>query len=865
VSRAPEPLASRGEAPVPRGPATARVIGLIARLSALRVVNRLSVLRARRRRPGERAATGRKPATGRLLLSLFGIFFVLQTIQGTSRLVHQTSLAAERRADPARLALPSADYWQLQAAPPERREAVLRELARNELDVVASEEELNARGEVLVQRLREHGIEAFRASELPPMAAWPNRDLWYGKGDPLDLLRPLALAAFSLGLAQILQHVAGSDDDLARVEASLEWLFSFPVPARALFLARALSAVFSGPLVWLLLLPFYAVCFWCAGYGWGAIPLGIAAAVYLALLAGGLRVLLETTLRRFLPLTWVSRVQALLLMSSGLSMLGGIALAYSRHTDALSAWLAQLPRWAFYLPPSLPIWLVERGLGAGMAAAASLSFAAAWLPLSVLIAERMVRPGLVNGGGPLVGARGSAFAAPSLFGLPSSNAFRKELRALFRDRRLRAQALFTPILAFGLQVWVNPRLASSISQSPRHCAAAAFAVGAFTLTTGACNALATEGQALWLLYTTPVTLERALLQKLGVWLGVAYSFTAALIAFVWWHAPRLIVPSLPYVALALVGLGIYAVIALGVGSLGTDPLEHEPRRRIRPGSLYLFMLLASLFAYALFVPSWWTKCVQLALSALLAFALWQKLRDQLPYLLDPTAAPAPDIAVADGVIAALAFFVLQGVFALTLGDNVGSEGLTLLFGFCLAGVTVTLLALFALRQSGVPHLFSRLGLVRRPGSRSRFWQIGIGVLGGLVAASVAAAYGLVAKQLPWLEELFQRASELGPLRGGRKAPPWFWALAVVAAPLFEEFIFRGILYQGLRRSVRVPTAVLASALVFALVHPAVAAPPVFVMAVLAASAYERSGWLLTPIATHMTYNALVIGASVWLE
>jgi membrane protease YdiL (CAAX protease family) len=79
--------------------------------------------------------------------------------------------------------------------------------------------------------------------------------------------------------------------------------------------------------------------------------------------------------------------------------------------------------------------------------------------------------------------------------------------------------------------------------------------------------------------------------------------------------------------------------------------------------------------------------------------------------------------------------------------------------------------------------------------------------------------------------------------------------------LFEEFIFRGILYRGLRRSVNARRAVLASALVFALVHPVVAAPPVFVMALLAASAYERTGWLATPIAAHMSYNAIVLASA----
>jgi membrane protease YdiL (CAAX protease family) len=86
---------------------------------------------------------------------------------------------------------------------------------------------------------------------------------------------------------------------------------------------------------------------------------------------------------------------------------------------------------------------------------------------------------------------------------------------------------------------------------------------------------------------------------------------------------------------------------------------------------------------------------------------------------------------------------------------------------------------------------------------------------------------------------------------------WLFATVVLAAPLFEEFIFRGVLYRGLRRSLSGPLAALASALVFALVHPAIAAAPVFVLALLSALAYERTRWLVTPIAAHMVYNAVI--------
>ena len=51
---------------------------------------------------------------------------------------------------------------------------------------------------------------------------------------------------------------------------------------------------------------------------------------------------------------------------------------------------------------------------------------------------------------------------------------------------------------------------------------------------------------------------------------------------------------------------------------------------------------------------------------------------------------------------------------------------------------------------------------------------------------------------------------------------WLTVLAVVAAPLFEEFIFRGILYRGFRRSFTAPLSALLSAGVFEVLTTAAA-------------------------------------------
>jgi membrane protease YdiL (CAAX protease family) len=78
---------------------------------------------------------------------------------------------------------------------------------------------------------------------------------------------------------------------------------------------------------------------------------------------------------------------------------------------------------------------------------------------------------------------------------------------------------------------------------------------------------------------------------------------------------------------------------------------------------------------------------------------------------------------------------------------------------------------------------------------------------------------------------------------------------VLAAPIFEEFIFRGQVFGGLRRSLPAWQATAASAALFAVIHPPLAMAPVFVLGLCTAVAAERSKSLLAPMVAHALYNA----------
>src|SRR6185436_3541088 len=237
----------------------------------------------------------------------------------------------------------------------------------------------------------------------------------------------------------------------------------------------------------------------------------------------------------------------------------------------------------------------------------------------------------------------------------------------------------------------------------------------------------------------------------------------------------------------------------------------DVQRRVKPTFAYLFFLLASVYTYAIYARTVWEQLACMTLSALMAAALWQKARDQLPYLLDPTASPPPRVSLADGMVAALLFFVLQAVLAIGIADKWSAgrhwPGQLITVCYALAGViTAGLMRLLFWRQKarGVPRW-----LGPRP-----LRAVALGVGAGLVAAAFGGGYLFAVADTELFRDAVKSQMELGP-----EVAAWVAALAVLAAPPVEEFIFRGLIFNGLRRSLPLLPSMLASAAIFAVVHP----------------------------------------------
>ena len=694
----------------------------------------------------------------------------------------------------------------------------------------------------------------------------------FSMGDSGDLRRALAGALLVISLAVICLNLGMGAQDLGQVQWNVLWLATMPVPMRALLLAKIGEYLVVNPMLYMAYGPFSAIIIYHAGAGWWTVPIAVLLTIGVGMILAALRLVIETALRMHWPPGRVKNLQAVMTLL-------GIVLILPLFAMGANPWL---PAAFLQCCKSLPLGVLPTSAPTWMAAGGSLGAAAIWLaPLAILAcgatavmaavacAERMLRFGMILQSGAYAGRRtdGSNTAA-----LPGQTAAEpghgtllslagKDLLLLRRDRNLLVQVFALPVVMVGFQFVIHPHLLRMLSDNLHHGAAASFGLGAYILVIIGLATLSSEGQGLWLLYCAPMALERILLRKCLVYILIAGGFTAAsLLTMAWIHPHG--APGLWLAVLALAGIVIYSVIITAIGVLAGRPMEVVQSRKMNTGVVYGTMLLIAMYSVSLYVNSLHQELVQLVLSVLVAGSLWQRVRDQVPYLLDPTEAPPPTISLGDGLIALLIFFALQTALGLILAayGPALAPWTSMTIAYAVAGMVVMILSLLSFWRMGVSDLPRRLGLVAQ-GSTPRAYTRALlgGIVGGLVCACGAWVYlHEVVSRIP----LLAGAQAQTAAAGAGFSLPWAIALLVVAAPLAEEYLFRGLIFRGLRRSTTLPWAVLGSAGLFALIHPGIAVVPVFLLGIATSLVYEYSGLLLGGVVVHALYNALVLFMNV---
>ena len=858
---------------------TLRALWIMGRLALRRQLNLLEHIRFLRRftsREGPRTATSTKSGRHSIFGGILFLFIIFNGFFIAARgLANISAISRNLPEAPDKFVVSAFSYARLVEADQALRQAKkvqdaterekLEGMWHRHLDRIFTteirwgaftEDEEGLRLRQMRERFAREGASGF--VEASPDLFAVSQTTWPSAGTPQALfIRALAFLLAFLTPTLVCTSLGTTNKDLGQLEWSFEWLYTFPVSSRALFASRLLGYSLLNQFVWWLLFPFAVLIYVAGGFGWSAVPIGFGVALYLALVSGAVTLLIEVGLRKFFNVGQIKNIQALFTVAGAGSFLlffaallskpvGGFLL---RATSSLPTLMLWNPLSVSLIPaiPAAPRWQV---LLSGWVMVLGAAAVFSW---SVIGCERLTRDGLIRTGGPYQGSRQShttGVGSGWLRGIAGHEAL-----LLARDRNLFVQVFIIPLLIPAYYLFTDTHLRSALTGNFRRAATVAYAVGAFSFLSSAMPLLSREDKTLWQLMAFPRSLVSILLEKAAFWAAIGVVYGGAILFLIVHFSAHLQV-TWSYVFLAMYGILVYAFIASGLGAVTTNVLETDRRAQVRQSIGYLYFVLAAMYANAIYAPSPWTKLGQLVLSTLLAVALWQKVRDYSPYFLDPTQWPPRTIDLADGMIAALAFFVLQSLMALVMhwtSTMPAAEQITV--GYALAGVMVGVAALAIFWTQGVSKLWQQIGLVSQDGqplvparilTQGAFW----GAAAALGALGYIRVLNLVPQWRTWKQD-----ADLSAFLSRADQPLWICALVIVAAPIVEEFIFRGLIFQGLRRSAGVAVAVVGSAALFALVHPPIAVIPVFGLGVAAAISFERSGCLWSSIVTHAIYNA----------
>ncbi len=357
-----------------------------------------------------------------------------------------------------------------------------------------------------------------------------------------------------------------------------------------------------------------------------------------------------------------------------------------------------------------------------------------------------------------------------------------------------------------------------------------------------------EKGSMWLTFTFPKTLSQQLFQKMLFWSIIAA--IVSLSTIVGYLIIFEVTFSLLY-KIMFVPVFIFCISSifygLRLGNLDYQPsLGNDSLKKTGLGMMYL--LIGSGY-FAIYSDDVLQTFVTLFLFVFLAATLWQKYSIQFPHLLDDGFKPRLEIALEHGIMAVIAFFVLQSVIVFALID-LNLSKFPIVIGFGIAGFIVYAISAFYFWYNKAKDTAKIFGF-QKP--KSWFLAAKQTLFFAGLALIVRLMYQPVINYLQALvDETAVSVGEFTEYAMG----------AIFLAPIFEEIIFRGMVYGGLRKDRGILVSVLLSALLFTIVHPTISWPPVFALGVCCAYAYERTESLLSPILIHFLFNVVAIVLSL---
>ena len=651
-----------------------------------------------------------------------------------------------------------------------------------------------------------------------------------------------------------------------------EWLFSHPIRPGAVFFSEMLSPIAAnpiyctGPLFFLLL---YGSAYGPALGVVAALLIGVPVSLSAACVGKALEI--GVTLR-FPPrsrgaliglMSWLGYVLTVIIFVTAFTMTQIVSVAVNLLGSIMNA-----------IPWPLFAWSI------GLQSDGSLSFLSGmlgwWVVSLVLIVSSVgfavwgAQRGLAGASaGPKLESSAKKTRRLPLFG--RDPLYRKEILWFSRDRGAIVQTILIPVTIAAFELFNLRFIFQNLQISSRSLSGAAVIFGTYFLWVLGPRSLASEGPALWLAQTWPRGLEELMKAKARLWFLIATMIVSLFfaIAIIRWpgDAWKILLVAAGWLAFGR-SMAEKSVTLVSVSSSSGEP---EP---IPKGRRFAAALGTLTFSVGILGGRWELAVVGIVYSWLTAAAMWENFRARLPFLFDPWSEKVPPPPTLMHAMIAISVLVegaalLTGVL-LAFSGSIGSDearGVIQAFAFALMSIAVSLATSNWLATRGVP---SQAVWCWQDLSRAKGWwwsgdgkwdrhllnSLAIGAACGVVLALIAKAYLLLLSLFPQFSEMLRISQE--QLENVPALKLVYAMLAVLCAPLAEEYLFRGLLFRALERHWAPWAAIFGSAAFFMIYHPPLAWPPVFLVGVATAIIYKKTGRLAPAVILHMSYNAMIV-------
>jgi membrane protease YdiL (CAAX protease family) len=728
-----------------------------------------------------------------------------------------------------------------------------------------SQAEIEAR---LTNAIRAHGT----GDLLPKNWASPGIRALARTGRLPQMLGSLALLFW---LFMLIFQGEGLEADVQRRRYPMwEWIFSHPVRPGAVFLAEMLAPIAANPVYWAA--PLYVGITYGFVYGplgglAAAFAVGVPVSVACACIGKALEV---AVLLRFSPCTrgaviglmgWMGYT-AMLLPFVGIYLLPRIAHAAQKLLEILA--LAPWP-WVSLFLGARPDGRFSFAAGVLVCDAASVAAIALAIWISVWGTERGLAGNFTMDRPKTAADANRAAKFERARGFLKDPLYRKELLWFTRDRSAIVQTLLVPLTVAGYQLFNLRGILTKASGSWNYLCGVAIFFGTYFLWILGPKSLQSEGTALWITLTWPRGLESLLKAKAWLWSMIS----TALVALILIYAASQFHSDLWKIA--LVGIGWYFFarsMAEKSVTLVTITSESGETQKIPGGRRWASQLGMLTFAIGICTQQWHLAVIGIVYSYLTAAAMWQNFRARLPYLYDPWSERLPTpptlmhAMISISILVELAAMLSIPVLAIGGRDSLGAAQA---FGYAVSAIVVSIGVSIFLDHRDVraqdiwnwvpagtieenEPLLKRYGI----GDVAVLVPLLMGACGGMALGLAAKGYRAILLLIPSTAGLLHKAQE--QMASVSDLHLWYTIMAVGFAPFAEEYLFRGLLFRALDREWGGWKAVLGAAAFFAIYHPVLSWPPVFLLAVVNCLLFKKTGRLAPCVLLHMVYNAAVL-------